>query len=297
MAGLFRRTAQHLRTTLVRLRQAGRCGRPTTPHRFDRSAALPSTRRRSHQSALHSTMTPSFQHSAQGPPRSGPSSASGPAAVRRSHATGLRALLLGALWVMALAVLAKFSGAFKEIVLASRLGTSVMVDHFVLAFTLATWPGALLASVLTVSVTPVLARARASNATALQPFIGQVWGATLLLATAVALAVAVALPWLIGPAAVAHGAVNALIGGVAWLGCLCAVAGVVLMSFQRQIGTLLEGLPSLVLGGALLLAVAIDELTLPMALMLGMVLQLACLVWVHVRTVGPVVLLWPPPPE
>ena len=91
------------------------------------------------------------------------------------------------LMVVGLALLAKFCGAMKEIALANHSGTSALVDQFVFAFSVATWPAAVAGSILTISLTPLLTKLQRRNHSATQSFIAQLWGGSVALSLVVAL--------------------------------------------------------------------------------------------------------------
>jgi putative peptidoglycan lipid II flippase len=202
-----------------------------------------------------------------------------------------RQLIYSTLAVLGLALVAKFSGAFKEVVLANSLGTSALVDQFVFAFNVATWPAALLTSVLTIALTPVLAKLadRAQDsAQQKRQFISQLWGACIGLGLLVGVTLWLCFPYL-SPVARAGGPkLAALVGLVSFLACMTALATVVVMAHGRQIGTLLEGVPSLTLGVFLLASLWQPADTLGYGLLLGMVLQLLLMLAVHTRYAVPV---------
>ena len=198
----------------------------------------------------------------------------------------LQTLWSGALVVVSLALMTKASGALKEIALARQFGTAALVDQFLFAFTVATWPAALAMSVLTVSLTPILARPGATQEPAMRRFMGQVWIASVGLSVLSALALWLAFPSMSPVAADASPWMARVVGLVALLSSLSALATVILMCHRCQIGTLLEGVPSLVLGGLLLAMPWGQQTTLLWGLVLGMVLQLVCLLSLHRQIVG-----------
>jgi putative peptidoglycan lipid II flippase len=192
------------------------------------------------------------------------------------------------LTVVGLALLAKLCGAMKEVALAHHLGTSALVDQFVFAFSVATWPAALAGSILTISLTPLLAKLQRRNDSATQSFMAQLWGGSVALSLVVALIFGCVFP-VLSPLAAAGGVRLALmVGVVTFLSCLSALVTVILMCRSNQIGTLLEGLPSLTLGLLLVLGLWPDDATLIYGLILGMALQLGSLWFVHHRHIGAV---------
>ena len=232
-----------------------------------------------------------------------------------------RPLWTGALLVVALSLAARCSGAFKEIVLANVVGTSALADQFAFAFAVATWPAALMMSVLTITLTPLLAQDQISSAAnsadsshPSSPAPGQTrdrdpglrhFSAQLVLvSTAFALLVAV-LVWLgyplLAPASHTNTATSAnfalAAAGLGAVSLMAAVYTVLLMGRGQQIGTLLEGLPSLVLALLLLgLALVPNASVLTVLLwapLLGAALQLALLVVARRRSSGPLPLSLP----
>jgi putative peptidoglycan lipid II flippase len=207
-----------------------------------------------------------------------------------------RHLIHSTLAVLGLTLLAKLSGAFKEVVMASSLGTSALADQFVFAFLVATWPASMLASVLTIALTPVLTKLFATGATGNSQqtsFVAQLWCACICFAAAVALLSWLSFPYLSPVARAAGPQMGWAVGVVSFIACLSALAGTVLTSQGRQIGALLEGVPSLVLAVLLLLAVWQQADSLVYGMVLGMGLQLALLLAVQTRSARPPRLQWP----
>jgi putative peptidoglycan lipid II flippase len=197
------------------------------------------------------------------------------------------------LTVVGLALLAKLCGAFKEVVMAKELGTSYLVDQFVFAFSVATWPAALATSILTISLTPLLAKLKRRNDDATHAFMAQLWGGAVLGSLGLALLFGLSFP-LLSPVSEAGGTrLAVMVGVVTFLSCMSALATVILMCRGNQIGTLLEGLPSLILGALLVVGIWGDDVTLIYGLILGMTLQLAMLCLTHYRHVGAVSLSLP----
>jgi putative peptidoglycan lipid II flippase len=199
----------------------------------------------------------------------------------------------GALTVVALGLVAKLCGAFKEVVTAKTLGTSEVVDQFVFAFTVATWPAGLAASVLVATLTPLLAKMQQNQDAAMPGFMAQLWGVSLAISLALSVVLAVVFPWL-SPVAQAGGLRLALmVGAVCFLSCLTALLGVILVARNIQIGTLLEGLPSLLLGILLALGIWQASAVLVYGVVAGLALQLGMLWHVHHHKVGAIRVNWP----
>jgi putative peptidoglycan lipid II flippase len=206
--------------------------------------------------------------------------------------------LLSQLWsstlmVVGLALLAKLCGALKEISLAHHLGTSALVDQFVFAFSVATWPAAVAGSILTIALTPLLTKLQRRNDSTTKNFMAQLWGGSVALSVLVALVFGCVFPNL-SPLAASGGArLAVMVGVVTFLSCLTTLVTIILMCHGRQIGTLLEGLPSLTLGILLVLGLWPHDATLVYGLVLGMALQLGILWVVHHRHIGAVSLAAP----
>jgi putative peptidoglycan lipid II flippase len=199
-----------------------------------------------------------------------------------------RQLMTSTLIVLALSLVAKLSGAFKEVVLAKELGTSALMDQFVFAYYVATLPSALLGSVLTLALTPVLSGFNAHDSVAKQRFIAQIWGACLVFGVVMAASVGWFFP-LLSPVASAGGSqLAAVVAVVTFVTTLSTLATALLICHGKQIGGLLDGVPSLVLGSCILIAIAVSSERLYFALVLGIVLQLLTLVVAYWRLVGPV---------
>jgi putative peptidoglycan lipid II flippase len=201
--------------------------------------------------------------------------------------------MVSTLTVLGLSLLAKFSGAFKEVVLAKELGTSALMDQFVFAYYVASLPSALLGSVLTLSLTPVLSGFNAYDSATKQRFVAQVWGACLVFGLVAAALLGWVFP-LLSPVARAGGSrLAAVVAVVTFVTTLSTLATALLICHGKQIGTLLDGVPSLVLACCLLAAVAVSSELLFFALVLGIVLQLLALVSAYGRLVGPLQIALP----
>ena len=213
-----------------------------------------------------------------------------------------RQLIFSTLTVVGLTLVAKLSGAFKEAVMADGMGASALMDQFVFAFMVATWPAAVLTSVLTIALTPVLARlqpAAASGGKRQAQFLAQLWCAWTALGALLALAAWLSFPYLSPVAAAGGPKLAAAVGLVSFISCMTALVGTVLTSRGRQIGALLEGLPSLVLGGLMLSSVWAKADTLIYGLVLGTGLQLLWLLAANARLTvnlpGQAKWAWPQP--
>jgi putative peptidoglycan lipid II flippase len=204
-----------------------------------------------------------------------------------------RQLILGTLTVLGLSLLAKFSGAVKEIVLAKTFGSGALMDQFIFAFTVATLPASLLSSILVLSLTPLLSQIGGHRAAEKRRFLAQLWGACVALALLVAVVSWVVFP-LLSPVASAGGAQLALlVGVVSFFSFLSAMVTMILVSHGKQLGSLLEGVPSLVLVTGLVAGLGAAEDALFIGLVSGIVMQLLLLMVAQQRLVGPVQLAKP----
>ena len=197
-----------------------------------------------------------------------------------------RQLFFSTLTVLGLTLVAKLSGAFKEAVMANNLGASALMDQFVFAFMVATWPAAILSSVLTVALTPVLTKLQAagsSNEKKRAQFMAQLCCAWTAFGTLLALLSWLCFPHLSPVAQAAGPKLAAAVGLVSFIACMTALVGTVLTSQGRQIGALLEGVPSLVLGGLMLSSLWSKADTLIYGMVLGMGLQLLWLLAAQAR--------------
>ena len=195
--------------------------------------------------------------------------------------------------VFALVLVAKGSGALKEIAIASQFGTTPVVDLYVLAFTVATWPAAVLMSILTISLTPILSTTSARSDPHLDALLAQ------LLTISVALGLAMGgfffflFPMLAqnvyGSVASTRelGASSILVFMTltAMFALPVALATVLVIGKARNVGTLLEGMPSLVLFLLLSSPLAAAEV-LGIGTALGFALQLGLLLWVQRATLS-----------
>jgi putative peptidoglycan lipid II flippase len=206
-----------------------------------------------------------------------------------------RQLILGTFTVLGLSLLAKLSGAVKEIVLANSFGSGALMDQFIFAFTVATLPASLLSSILVLSLTPVLSQMGQHQATEKRRFLAQLWGACMALALLVATVSWVVFPML-SPVASAGGPQLAMVVGVvSFISFLSALVTIILVSHGKQLGSLLEGVPSLVLVSLLLAGLWAAEDALFIGLVAGIVMQLLALMVAQQRLVGPVQVSWPTP--
>ena len=195
--------------------------------------------------------------------------------------------------VFVLVLIAKGSGALKEIAIAGRLGTSPAVDLYVLAFTVATWPAAVLLSILTISLTPLMSTAGARSDRHVADFVSQLLVITVALGIGVGGLFYFGFPLLVREVYQTDAIVIALaqtpmlisMSLTAALALPVALSTVLVIGKGRDVGTLLEGMPSLVLFLLLCSPMAAAE-ALGVGTALGFAVQLALLFAVQRATIG-----------
>jgi putative peptidoglycan lipid II flippase len=195
---------------------------------------------------------------------------------------------MGMLTVLVLSLIAKFSGAFKEVVLADAFGTSALMDQFIFAFAMASLLASLLSSILVMSLTPVLSQIDVSKQNERSQFLAQLWGGCIALNLLVAIALWLLFPFLSPAAREAGPRLAAMVGVVSFFLGLSALATAVLVSLGKQLGSLLEGLPSLILGITVLSDYWAPANALVFGLIVGVALQLFSLMLAQWRYVGAV---------
>lgn len=190
--------------------------------------------------------------------------------------------------VFGLALIAKACGALKEILIANRFGTAADVDVYVLAFTVATWPAAVLMSILTIALTPVLAAAKGTSRQQVQSLVAQLSLMALALGAIVGALFYIGFPTLLKRVNASSGSmplstIEPMLFTMALTAALSvpvAMLTVMLISQGRHVTTLLEGTPSLVLAAWLLFTTvaAADALGLGTAVGFGVQLLLLFIV-------------------
>lgn len=171
------------------------------------------------------------------------------------------AIARGMAWVSLFVVIGKLSGAFKEMAIAWRYGISAEVDGYLFVANLVSWPVALWFSVLTVVLVPLAARLARESPAQLPLFRAELLGAAIALGVALALVMAVLLPlvirapWTGLPAHTATFATDTVFGMTLLLpiGMVASVFSIWMLAVGMHANTLLEGVPALVLAGAVLI--------------------------------------------
>lgn len=163
-----------------------------------------------------------------------------------------RAIAIGMAWVALFVVAGKFAGAAKEMAVAWRYGVSETVDAYQLASTLVFWLPGTLVSVLTIVLVPMLVRLRQENTDVRTLFLRELQGSVVVIGVIMCLISLllgqIALPYFAGNTAASTRQMTwDFTLGMAPLAVLALMLGVYsarLMAQQRQINTLLEGIPA-----------------------------------------------------
>jgi putative peptidoglycan lipid II flippase len=185
-------------------------------------------------------------------------------------------IALGAAWVMGFVLVGRLAGAAKEMAVAWRYGVSETVDAYQLATTLVLWLPGTIVSVLTIVLVPMFVRLRESDQVDRSYFLRELDGTAV-----VAGAIMAGLSLLLGPAdklsAESLQIAWRFTRGMAPLAPLSLMLGVYaarLMARERQINTLLEGVPAIVILLLLLLwSRGTDAAPLLWGTVLGFVIQ------------------------
>jgi putative peptidoglycan lipid II flippase len=191
-------------------------------------------------------------------------------------------IALGAAWVMGFVLVGRLAGAAKEMAVAWRYGVSETVDAYQLATTLVLWLPGTMVSVLTIVLVPMFVRLRESDQVDRSYFLRELDGTAV-----VAGAIMAGLSLLLGPFVLLHLAdkLSAESLQIAWrftrgmaplapLSLMLGVYAARLMARERQINTLLEGVPAIVILLLLLLwSRGTDAAPLLWGTVLGFVIQ------------------------
>lgn len=177
-------------------------------------------------------------------------------AVGSSHALIMRAGVLLAVYVL----LGALARAARDIIIAYRFGVSVEVDAYLFVFNLVNWPISVWLSVVTVVLVPLIA-GTAYEQGQHPRFDREVLGLTLVAGACVGIAAWLGLPLLFSASWTGLPVATAALGkemsaGLAWmapLGFVGSYFSVTILAQGRHTNTLLEGVPALVLVGALLM--------------------------------------------
>jgi putative peptidoglycan lipid II flippase len=187
-------------------------------------------------------------------------------------------------WVSLFVIFGKLSGAFKEMAVAWRYGVSAEVDGYLFVVNFVSLPIALWFSVLTVVLVPLAARLAKESPRQLPLFRAELLGAAIALGVGLALVAAILLPIAIRspsmglPASTALLAADTVPGMVLLLplGMVVSVFSIWMLAVGMHANTLLEGVPSLVIAGAVLVG-DVGVAPLVWGTVAGGVIHLGCL--------------------
>ena len=167
----------------------------------------------------------------------------------------------GMAWVALFVFLGKLTGAAKEMVVAYRYGVGEEVDAYLFVLNLVTWPVGVWFSVLTVVLVPLAARMRQTASTDLPRFRAELFGLTLLIALTLAILAWLGLPSLLrarwtGLPATTVALASEMVRPLVFLmpmGVIISLFSAWTLAGGRHANTLLEGVPALAIGLAVLL--------------------------------------------
>lgn len=201
-----------------------------------------------------------------------------------------RSILSGLALVVAFSVVGKAATAAREVAIAWRFGVSAEVDAYLFVFNIVNWASLIWFSVLTVVLIPLEARLRRHSPAQLRVFRAQLLGAAIALGLLIVPAGQIAIPLVLTSHAVGLPPRTAqlamqIVPALAWValpGVLIGLYSTWMMSGGRNVNTLLEGVPSLVILVAVLVSAGIESLV--WGTVLGFALHLACVAWPRVRS-------------
>jgi peptidoglycan biosynthesis protein MviN/MurJ (putative lipid II flippase) len=173
------------------------------------------------------------------------------AAVHPDH----KRIAVGAIWVGGFVVAGKFAAAARDMAIAWRYGLGETVDAYQLASTLVFWLPVTLVSTLTVVLVPMLVRLRKSGAENRGLFLQEIQGSVLLVGAVLAglslFLAAFSLPSLADKLSAASRQMawqfTLSLAPLAILSAAIGVSSARLMAQERQVNTLLEGIPAAVI--------------------------------------------------
>jgi putative peptidoglycan lipid II flippase len=158
-------------------------------------------------------------------------------------------------WVAMFVFVGKLAGAAKEMAIAYRYGVSAEVDAYIFVFNLVNWPVGLWFGVLTVVLLPLAAHIRQNAAAELSAFRAELLGLSLSIGGILTLLVWLGLSLLLQSswtglpletAAIAADMTPVLVW-IAPTGVVISLFSAWMLAGSRQVNTLLEGVPALVL--------------------------------------------------
>ncbi len=224
------------------------------------------------------------------------------ARLRSAHAAN-KAIVRSAFWLVLFVLAAKLVAAGKEMAVAYRYGTSATVEGYLFVFNLLSWPVSLLFSVMSAVFIPRLVALWRDDPDGAVRWQRQVTTWVWLLAVAAGAGVAAGLPpllatgWLgLGPPALeAAQAVLPWLAGMVTLGIVAGWHACQLMSRQRYANSLLEAMPALAIGVAVLtwpMGAGVSPLL--WGTLVGFAVQAILLLWVVRMAGAPAGPAWPP---
>lgn len=174
-----------------------------------------------------------------------------------------QAIATGIVWVTLFVFIGKLAGAAKEMVVAWRYGVGAEVDAYLFLYNLVTWPIGVWFSILTVVLVPLAAKIRQNDTQEIANFRAELLGGTLLLGLVLAVLSWLGLFFLLRssltglPPSTARLAesIVAPMALLAPLGVLASLFSAWMLAAGRHTNTLLEGIPALVTGLAVLMFV------------------------------------------
>lgn len=202
-----------------------------------------------------------------------------------------RSIFSAALSVVAFSLLGKLATAAKEVAVAWRFGVSPVVDAYLFVFNLFNWGMLIWFSVLTVVLIPLEARLRRESPEQLRVFRAELLGLTIVVGLLLVAASRLMMPALLTsrivglPPPTQDLALEILprLALLALVGPLVALYSTWMMSGGRNANTLLEGVPSLAILGAVLTTDGVESLV--WGTLVGTVVQLVCLAWPRISAV------------
>lgn len=205
-----------------------------------------------------------------------------------------RRLAHGLLQVVLFGLVAKSASGLKEIVTASRYGTSGVLDGYLLVFEMTFWMSGLLFAVATFVLTPIAVRLRTESPAHFARFQSEYAGGALIAGAALACLLFVGLPlilearWFDLSAGVRASALYC-VRWLPWLVIASLLAGVYsiwLIARERHWNTLLDGMPALGIAIVVGLWAIDDPRPLVWGTVLGFTLQAVLLGWIEKRNGG-----------
>lgn len=170
------------------------------------------------------------------------------------------AIFHGMLTVAVFTLLGKLLSAAKEMAVAWRYGLAAEVDAYQYLYNLVSWPIGIWASVLTAVLVPLAVRMRESHRDDVPRFRAELLGLALMLGLGLAALAALSIGAMLAldrsglPAATARFARAALPGLILLLplGLLIALQSAWMLSARRHVNTLLDSIPTIFIGAAIL---------------------------------------------